>query len=191
MALPNGATIAGYALLSAIAVAGWVRNPYPQGQSLPITATPASYVATSGVTAPVPATAVNQPAYQWNQPQPTQTAYAAAQPPACAETVMYTQPAPVYSNGDPRSVSYVSAPAAPAPRYIRTARYAPVQRQYAEREYIVRKKRSTGKSVAIVAGGAGAGAAIGALAGGGKGAAIGALAGSGAGFLYDRLTRNR
>ncbi len=50
--------------------------------------------------------------------------------------------------------------------------------------------RSTGKSVAIVAGSAGAGAAIGALAGGGKGAAIGALSGGGAGFVYDRLTHN-
>jgi hypothetical protein len=43
-------------------------------------------------------------------------------------------------------------------------------------------RRSTGKSVAIVAGSAGAGAAIGAIAGG--------LAGGGAGFIYDRLTHN-
>jgi hypothetical protein len=50
--------------------------------------------------------------------------------------------------------------------------------------------RSTGKSVAIVAGTAGVGAAIGAVAGGGKGAAIGALSGGGAGFLYDRMTHN-
>jgi uncharacterized protein YcfJ len=55
----------------------------------------------------------------------------------------------------------------------------------------VRRPRSTGKSVAIVAGSAGAGAAIGALAGGGKGAGIGALSGGAAGFIYDRLTRNR
>ena len=54
-----------------------------------------------------------------------------------------------------------------------------------------RHGRSTGKSVAIVAGSAGVGAAIGALAGGGKGAAIGALAGGGGGFVYDRLTHNR
>lgn len=51
-----------------------------------------------------------------------------------------------------------------------------------------RKGRSTGKSVAIVAGSAGAGAAIGALAGGGKGAAIGAASGGTAGFIYDRMT---
>ncbi len=51
--------------------------------------------------------------------------------------------------------------------------------------------RSTKKSIAIVAGSAAGGAAIGALAGGGKGAGIGALAGGGAGFIYDRLTHNR
>lgn len=50
------------------------------------------------------------------------------------------------------------------------------------------KKRSKKKSAAIVAGSAGTGAAIGALAGGGKGAAIGAGAG---GFVYDRHTRTK
>jgi len=38
-----------------------------------------------------------------------------------------------------------------------------------------RKPRSTKKSVMIIGGGSGAGAAIGALAGGGKGAATGAI----------------
>lgn len=51
-------------------------------------------------------------------------------------------------------------------------------------------RRSTGRSVAIIAGSAGTGAAIGALAKGGKGAAIGALAGGVAGLIYDRLTAN-
>src|SRR5258708_5604965 len=49
----------------------------------------------------------------------------------------------------------------------------------------VRQKRSTEKSVLIVAGSSGAGAAIGALAGGGKGAGIGAIAGGVAGLVYD------
>ena len=51
--------------------------------------------------------------------------------------------------------------------------------------------RSTEKSALIVAGSAGTGAAIGAIAGGGKGAAIGALAGGAGGFIYDRLTANK
>jgi hypothetical protein len=55
----------------------------------------------------------------------------------------------------------------------------------------VRQHRSTEKSALIVAGSAGTGAAIGALAGGGKGAAIGALSGGAAGFIYDRMTANK
>jgi hypothetical protein len=55
----------------------------------------------------------------------------------------------------------------------------------------ITKRRSTGKSVAIVAGSAGAGAAVGALAGGKKGAAIGAISGGVAGFIYDRMTANK
>jgi hypothetical protein len=85
--------------------------------------------------------------------------------------------------------------AAPSDRMgYRTYSRPRVVRTYSEQErenVVRRKKRSTGKSVAIVAGSAGAGAAIGAIAGGGKGAAIGGLSGGAAGFVYDRLTHSR
>ncbi|MGA2000065.1 MAG: hypothetical protein ABSG52_08735 [Terriglobales bacterium] len=55
----------------------------------------------------------------------------------------------------------------------------------------VRHHRTSDQSALIVAGSAGTGAAIGAIAGGGKGAAIGAISGGAAGFIYDRLTANK
>jgi len=54
-----------------------------------------------------------------------------------------------------------------------------------------KKKRSLEKEIMIVAGSAGAGAAIGAVAGGGKGAGIGAISGGVAGLIYDLATRKK
>lgn len=117
--------IAAFGLLSALAIAGWVRKPQAQ------TVTPDQVV----------------------QPLEQRTA---------------------------------AAPVA-RPVVARSEAYAPVQRPVRAS----RKPRSTAKSVAIVAGSAGAGAAIGGIAGGKKGAGIGAISGGAAGFVYDQLTRNR
>jgi hypothetical protein len=81
------------------------------------------------------------------------------------------------------------------PRTAPIARPASVpQRTYAAPQPVTqtpRRQRSTGRSVAIVAGSAGTGAAVGAIAGGKKGAGIGAISGGAAGFVYDQMTRNR
>jgi hypothetical protein len=104
-------------------------------------------------------------AYQGGQMQPAMVpAYYAAQP------VGYQQP-----------VQRVARPAV-----VRTATNVEPAPVYEP----VRQKRSTQKSVLIVAGSSGAGAAIGALTGGKKGAAIGAIAGGVAGLVYDRATAN-
>lgn len=58
-------------------------------------------------------------------------------------------------------------------------------------EYTAPVQRSKNKSIAIVAGSAAAGAAIGGLAGGGKGAAIGAITGGAGGYIYDRMTHKK
>jgi len=68
----------------------------------------------------------------------------------------------------------------------------PATRYVAERRSpAVKRHRSWEREALIVGGGAGAGAAIGAVAKGRKGAAVGALTGGIAGLIYDLATRNR
>lgn len=177
-------TIGGFALMSVVAVAGWTRNPG--------TATPNQFNAPNAFSASAPGqygvnTPVQQPLYDaQGRPvygQPMNMAQ------NCTEPLSVQSAAYAPAGYAPVAASYSDAPAT---RYRTTSRPRVVRQVVAQdRDYVVRKKRSTGKSVAIVAGSAGAGAAIGALAGGGKGAGIGALSGGAAGFIYDRLTHNR
>jgi|SRR5579859_2508425 len=113
-------------------------------------------------------------------------------PPVQAEQTM-SQPA-----NSPASASNAVQPSTSQPALVRRSHAvagesstATTSSASASSEPLVHRHRSTEKSVAIVAGSSGVGAAIGALAGGGKGAGIGALAGGAAGFVYDRMTVNK
>lgn len=160
---------AAFAVLAIVAVMGWARKP--QAAPLGYNVAAGHPVRNAGATPIMPMD--DRPTYY----QQRETAYATAAAP-CVQSASYDYEVPAYAHR--YSVRTVR------PRVIEPA----PQPVYEERR-VVRRGRSKGKSVAIVAGSAGVGAAIGAIAGGGKGAAIGALAGGGGGFVYDRLTHNR
>jgi hypothetical protein len=90
---------------------------------------------------------------------------------------------PVYVR--PPEPPYAAPPVAPAPVYSNRRVVYETGRGHRGHHH---HGRSKAHSAEIVAGTAGVGAAIGAIAGGGPGAAIGAIAGGAGGFAYDRLT---
>jgi hypothetical protein len=70
-----------------------------------------------------------------------------------------------------------------------TSLRADERKQIIDEESRVNGKSSTTRNILFIGGGAGVGAAIGAIAGGGKGAGIGALTGGGIGVLGALLSR--
>lgn len=182
----QGLIVGAFVLLAILAVAGWWRNPAGPVNGNALNGN-AVYGPGQGAWNTAAAPGNGQPAYASPQPGYSQQSYSPAYAPQnCAEPlgVQSAAYAPYESRyrtySRPRVVRYVEEE---SPREVVTERSRVVERS--------RRGRSTGKSVAIVGGSAGVGAAIGALAGGGKGAAIGAISGGTAGFVYDRLTHNR
>lgn len=112
---------------------------------------------------------VTQP---WHQTAPSMKPSAAGQAPTSANAPGQV-PTPAYN--DSASTNYQNN------QTVRDSYGEPVRRH----------RRTSDQSALIVAGSAGTGAAIGAIAGGGKGAAIGAISGGAAGFIYDRLTADK
>jgi hypothetical protein len=160
----------GVAGLTAVATAGWMRQP----RSVPEATTASSF----------------QPPQQemyYDPMQPAQPVNASAlyvsAPVRRFNSPVQAMPAPTQGTAAVRRATE------PAPVRSAAVRRAPIA--YDDRPAMIEKKRSTAASAAIIGGGAAAGAAIGGLAGGGKGAIIGAVAGGAAGTVYDRATHKK
>ena len=202
----NGLIIAVFVAVTLVAIAGWVRKP---STSVPYeTSASTTPLASANATRPTAYLDQNGSGGLVNQPRPIQGIDPCVPVSSSPNNPYYgsdnyrpvLQPA-LNSNGYVNDAYVSQRYERSIHRPVRIHRSEYVSNEVAVRQdggyathrdggYSTHRGRSKGKSVAIVAGSAGVGAAIGAIAGGGKGAGIGALAGGGAGFIYDRLTHN-
>ena len=196
LTMRNGLIAGAFAVLTIVAVAGWARKPSASNNDHPFA------LNSTGNTQPVSYDQNGQPVYGAGGALPVSLnePCVPAGGPLSSSAVGY-RPA-VYGTPyrDDRYMSdqYVRSihrPVRVVPNDFATRDNTVVHenlvRDDNSREYVTtRNGRTKTKSALIVAGSAGTGAAIGAIAGGGKGAGIGALSGGAAGFIYDRLTHN-
>ena len=157
----------GVAGLAALATAGWTRQPVAVPVAVP-GGIASSFQPPADVELPAPQ------AFQTTAP----LAPAPQVSPVPATSPRYQRPVPVQT----ASAGSRRMPATYDDRTIKSDE---------DRPAAAVKQRSKNQSIAIVAGSAAAGAAIGGIAGGGKGAAIGALGGGAAGAVYDRMTAKK